>query len=685
MPVVTGMVLGLLAALLGAIMSLLNFSRTGPQVPDEVWQRYRQYSVWAFLRLVFWSAAIATWMAWLGIFSYILTVSIQGGIPTQFGCITSAIISMLAISFLQFVGQLLHVPSSIIMSSNYKSSRLYPLWRKLTVSRVRWMKLVLALVLVGPIFGYLISDSNNFDRDTVLIFTFLLYSPWLFVAWPEVLWFSKPRAQGGKSSHPNIIMIGCDTLRVDRLGAAGYHRDNTPFIDALTKRGRLFTNCYTPQARTAPSLLSLLSGTWPGTHGVRSNFSSAMRQELKGKTLADQLSAQGYQTVALADWAGSDLGKYPLGFDVCEAPSDQWNIKYLIRQGPKDIRLFLSLFSHNRFGRIFLPEIFYLAGTPLNDYLGKRTRHWLNRFARQDKPFFLNLFMGTSHPPFGSEYPYYDLYADKAYEGESKFLMSRLVDPFDVIRSQKEPREAFDLEQIIDLYDGCVRRFDDEVRHIIQHLHKCKFDDNTIIVIYSDHGMELFEHDTWGQGNSAVGEASPRIPLFILDPRDNFSGVDNRVIRSIDLMPTLLELCGLSTPESVEGVSLRPFFEDDNYQSDLVAFFETGEWLATPPGQHPDHLSYPEVTEILEVPDDGQGNIVIKQEFVTTVNSARDRMIRRGKWKLVYIPLNTGEQYLLFNLDEDSACKNDLALEHPEVVATLKHELWELAQIGVDD
>ncbi len=79
---------------------------------------------------------------------------------------------------------------------------------------------------------------------------------------------------------------------------------------------------------------------------------------------------------------------------------------------------------------------------------------------------------------------------------------------------------------------------------MLAHLEACGLADNTIVVVYSDHGMEFFEHDTWGQGNSAVGEFSPRIPLVIRDPRKPGRGKIDNVVRSIDLAPTLLELVG---------------------------------------------------------------------------------------------------------------------------------------------
>ncbi|MCF6239526.1 MAG: sulfatase-like hydrolase/transferase, partial [Candidatus Marinimicrobia bacterium] len=310
----------------------------------------------------------------------------------------------------------------------------------------------------------------------------------------------------------------------------------------------------------------------------------------------------------------------------------------------------------------------------LTAHLGQRARSKISCLAGKDKPFFLDLFMATAHPPFGSEYPYYSRYSDPEYSGESKFAMARLVDPFDIIRSQREPKEAFDLDQINDLYDACVRRFDDEVRDIVHHLRACGIENNTILVIYSDHGMELFEHDTWGQGNSAVGEASPRVPLVIVDPRNGYSGLDSRVVRTVDLFPTICDLCGIDQPSAMDGVSLKPYLDDEQLDYDLAAYSETGDWLVKPPGQQSKHQAYPGVLDLLDVSEDS-GEITIKKDCLDLVNQARDRMIRRGKWKLVYFPLVNGVEYALYDLEQDPGCCHDVANLHLDVVSDLKREL----------
>ncbi len=677
-PLVISLLLAIIGTCLLVAKSLYDFSQTGPKIREEIRRRYRWYSVWALLRLALFAILIMTWMSLIGILPF-LSFYISHDQELNFlYMIFVGVIGVFCITALQFLYQLHAYPSSIMMSSNYKMSRFYWIWSKLSVNRLRWLRLFLLLVITLPVAQALIIFSERSEWLhflTISLISTLLFTPYLICIWPS----SARSIKATKASNTplNILMIGCDTLRADRLSACGYHRYTTPFLDALSNQGILFSNCYTPSARTAPSLASLLSGAWPQSHGIRSNFTSH-DIKLPDTTLSGKLAQQGYQTVALGDWAGSDLGKFAFGMNHTDIPDDQWNLKYLIRQGPKDIRLFLTLFTHNRLGKHFLPELYYLAGIPLTTELGNETRKWISHFATNGEAFFINTFMATTHPPFGSEYPYYTIYSDPEYDGESKFAMSRLSDPFDIIKSQKEPREAFDLDQIIDLYDGSVRRFDDEVRTIIHHLRDCNLHENTIIVVYSDHGMEFFEHNTWGQGNSAVGEASPRVPMLLVDPRRQGSGVDTRVIRTIDIAPTLLDLCGLEIPVSMDGVTLTPYLDSISIDMNLAAYFETGEWLAKPPGQPDNHMTYPEILELLEVTDYSSGTLSIKGEYQDQVNQARDRMIRQGKWKLVRISLIDSAEYQLYNLESDPNCTTDISHNHPDIVEELKKLLWSL-------
>ena len=663
------------AALL--LKSFYDFSQTGPPLQREILHHYRIYSVLALCRLAFWAFVLCAVMASVGVLLYGAAALVIGAEVRLPAAVAAAFAGVLILTALQFCRHLLFLPGSIAASYHYRNSRLYPLWRQLTPSRLlvaQWVLGATATALIAGCGWRLASLGEVLPGVGFLLLAVI--GPLGVVALSAG---PAPRAAttGRASRFPNIVMIGSDTLRTDRIGTRENSRNLTPFIDSLATSGTLFTACYVPCARTAPSLISLLTGTWPHRHGIRDNFIGDTDTRLAVPALADILSRHGYRAAAVSDWCGGDLGKFPLGFEILDLPKDQWNIKYLIRQGPKDLRLFLSLFTHNRFGKYFLPELYYLAGVPLTSLVGRDARALISEFATQPAPFFLNVFMSTTHPPFGSEYPYYTLWSNKDYTGESKFVMARLTDPWEIIRRQGDSKKDFDLEQIIDLYDGCVRNFDDEVKQIVEHVKSCGLADNTIIVIYSDHGMEFFEHETWGQGNSVRGDFSSRVPLVIADPRIKGTGSCARVVRTIDVAPTLLELAGIAPLPGMDGVSLVPYLKGEASDLNLAAFNETGIWLTDLPGMPAGHLRYPNLLELLEVPDKLSGTLAIKPEFREAIIAAKDRMVRLGSWKLTYQPTSNGPLYSLFNIATDPECRNNVAEAHPHLVRELQRHLME--------
>ncbi|MGO8754170.1 MAG: sulfatase-like hydrolase/transferase [Gallionellaceae bacterium] len=662
-------------SLLIGVKSLRDFSQTGPQIKAEIRRYYRRYAVVAFARLAGWTLLLMTLMGALGAVLYAALAVATGAMYTPRGALLAALAGTALITVWQFCRQLLYLPASLVASMHYRTSRFYPLWRMLTPARlnnVGWSVGALILVLLAA------ASLRLIQADDIAPLTALWGSLAALIGlagWASTA--TEPTAVTSQRTdpRPNILMLGSDTLRADRLGVASYRRQLTPQLDKLAASGTQFAQCYVPCARTAPSLVSLFSGCWPHRHGIRDNFVADAETRLTVPCMPALLADAGYATVAVSDWCGSDLGKYSLGFQKVEASEDQWNIKYLIRQGPKDLRMFLSLFTHNRFGKRFLPELYYLAGVPLTKQVGRDARAQLSRLAEADQPFLLNVFLSTTHPPFGSEYPYYQRFADPAYAGESKFVMARLTDPQEIIRRQGDSRKEFDLDQILDLYDGCVMSFDDEAGRILDHLAACGLAGNTIVVVYSDHGMEFFEHETWGQGNSAVGDFSARIPLIIHDPLTPGSGVQQQIVRSVDIAPTLLDLAGLPIPDAMEGVSLAGLVRGEKQDLGLAAFNETGIWITDLPGMPEGHLRYPNLLELLEVPDKSSGTLAIKPQYHDIVFEAKDRMIRIGRWKLVYQPIEGGALYKLFNLETDPACQDNRIADEPELAEALKQKL----------
>jgi len=658
--------------------SVANFSRTGPNLRADILAHYRRYTLFALGRLTFWAWLLCALMAGVGVTLY-FCACITFDLPVRpWGLVAASLAGIAAVLGVQFCRQLLVLPASICASLNFLPSRLYGLWRHLSATRIDTFVTIALVVAIAVILSSTarLAGEADFTTMAVILGIVALYSG--LVAWAMWNRETPPSRAVSRPTKPNILMIGSDTLRADRLGILGYRRNLTPNLDALATRGMTFSQCFVPCARTAPSLLSLLTGTWPHRHGVRDNFVADSETRLTVPGLPVILKDHEYVTAAVSDWCGGDLRKFPLGFDYLDLPSDQWNIKYLIRQGPKNLRLMLSLFTHNRFGKTFLPELSFLAGVPMTREIGRRGRRVISALAQTDRPFFLNLFLSTTHPPFGSEYPYYTLFSDPDYRGESKFVMARLTDPFDIIRRQGQPKEDFDLNQILDLYDGCVSNFDDEVGRILEFLRASGLDKDTIVVIYSDHGMEFFEHGTWGQGNSAIGDFSARVPLLIHDPRIATSGIMDGVVRSIDVAPTLLDLAGIPTPGSMDGVSLAATLSDPARCPDLDAFYETGIWITDIPGLPDGHLRYPNLLELLEVPDRDSGTLALKAQYAGITVAAKDRMIRSAGWKLVYQPLVDGYSLQLFDVESDPMCKTNVAAAHPEITEALwrKMEAW---------
>ena len=669
--------------------SIKHHTRTGPKLKDTIELHYKGYAIRAMLRLGCWSSLILFCTSFTGsllFYSATLTIGLEFSLLKSF--IAGTLFSLLINTYL-FCHHLFYTPSLILLSAQFRFSRLDPLWNQLsevTLRNSRYAAYTLTTLLLASLHYH--SLPHQFSTllalfDLSLIVVFLLLSRLCRITLgtakrSEKKGLTSPSSGSGQDSAPNIIMIGCDTLRADRLGIANYHRELTPNIDKLSKQSFNFTNCYVPLARTAPSLTSLLTGCWPHNHKIRSNYPFISDFKLPVQSIAKVFGDAGYSTAAVGDWAAADLGKIEFGFQDIEVPKDQWNMKYLIRQGSAFIRLFLSLYAHNRFGKKLIPEVYYLAGIPLTTQTGRECRDLISQYSIGKNPFFINYFSSSAHVPFGSDSPYYDLFTDPDYQGESRFLMTSLASPEEIIEKQGFSMGDFDVAQIVNLYDGCIRQFDDEVGKIIAHLKGCNLDDNTIIVIYSDHGADFFENGCWGQGNTLLGDdPSNRIPLVIFDPRQTGGVNFHQTVSSIDIAPTLLDLAGLKTPSSTDGNSLAPWFKEPEMARDKPSFQETGVWLGKIPGMRSDHVTYPDLLEIMDIPDKSLATLTLKQEYYSTVIEAKDRSIRDNQWKLIYQPITGGVDYQLFNVQSDPLCTTNVASQFPEVLQNYKLQLDE--------
>ena len=653
--------------------SVADFTRTGPAIRAQIEAHYFGYAVYAVGRLAAASLVITALLAILG--AAVKEAALPGGRRPWLSGFVAGSAGIAIGTGMAFAWALVQEPSTIVASWLYDVGHLVRWWF--------WIpKGALAALLAGSVAVAGTCTVVWVGRTAGWRLTMALGA--LVAAGVSVaLLVYAGRAGGGASAasgagegRPNIVVIASDTLRADRLGIAGYERNLTPAIDALARRGAWFAETYVPIARTAPSITTILTGAWPRRHGVTTNFIRDEQRRLPVRALPEILRAAGYRTAAVGDWAASDLGKITFGFDVLRVAPDQWNIKYLLRQGPKDLRLFLALFTHNSLGRILLPEIYYLAGRPLTRDVGRMARRVIDELHAEGQPFFLLTFVATTHAPFGTEYPYYTMFSGPDYKGRSKFCMTGVFSPEAIAKRQAQGREAFDVQQIVDLYDAGVRRFDDEVRAILGHLESRGLIDKTIVIVTSDHGTDLFERGTWGQGNTVIGEdPSNRIPFVISGP-----GISERkvaaTVRSVDIAPTILELAGIEPALlGTDGRSLTGYL-DGREKGDRAAYMATGAWLARVAGMADDHVRVPPLIELLEIPDRESGTIAMSETGRALVEAARDRAVRWGRWKLVRVPAVSGPRYALY--DSFRPGGGDQSERHPEVAQCLQRalDLW---------
>jgi arylsulfatase A-like enzyme len=121
----------------------------------------------------------------------------------------------------------------------------------------------------------------------------------------------------------------------------------------------------------------------------------------------------------------------------------------------------------------------------------------------------------------------------------------------------------------------------------------------------------------------------------------------------------------------MDGISLVPWLHDPHARHELDVLSETGIWLTDLPGMPEGHRRYPKLLDMLTVRNLATGTISLKPEYEQTITEAKDRMIRRGRWKLVYQPLNDGHLLKLFDVESDPGCQVDIASSHPQIVKDL--------------
>lgn len=465
----------------------------------------------------------------------------------------------------------------------------------------------------------------------------------------------------------NVLVLAADSLRADRIAPL-----TTPHLLDLAARSTRFDRAYVSVPRTFSSWVTILTGRHAHHHGVRSMFPRWEDRAKDLDALPQRLAREGYATEVVGDYAADIFGRVDLGFARVDTPS--FDFRQMLRQRGLERETPLLPFLHSHAGRALFPVLKELSHAADADLLADDTIAALARLGRAPggAPFFLTAFFSTAHFPYAAPAPYYGRFSDPAYRGRYKYHKP-------VGLGGEAPPDEADIAQIRALYDGAVLSIDDAMGRVLRALATMGLADTTIVVVTADHGETLYENGHGqGHGDHLFGDEGTHVPLIVHDPRAPSGHRAPDVVRDVDIAPTLYELTGVAAPPSVDGRSLAPAL-GGRPLSPTFAYAETELWftediLALPPRQR---LPYPGIMQMTELDSThGQVEVVLQKAMGPITLVARHRMVRDGRWKLLYIPTRMGVEYMLFDTERDPGEVVDLAKSQPAEVERLRAPLW---------
>ncbi len=365
---------------------------------------------------------------------------------------------------------------------------------------------------------------------------------------------------------PNLLVIAIDDLR-DELGCYGASHIHSPNIDSVAARGVRFDRAYCQYAVCGPSRASIFTGLRPDSTGVTSNKFHFRDRNPNIVALPQLFKNHGYWTQGL----GKNLHN-----NMDDPPS--WSEPYFFGEP----RIYASDQHAGQLPGIDgihaknlqLPVLesadvddhAYIDGTIADEALKS-----IRKAGKLDQPFLLMVGFHKPHSPFNAPKKYWDLYSRETIQ-----LAPNPFPPTDApafalndwryIRGFKGmPKKGLMPDelarQVKHAYFACISYIDAQVGKLLRELDAIGATDNTIVVIWSDHGYQLGEHGMWCKHTNF--ETSTKVPLIVADPRSKAGGTTTSArVELVGLFPTLADLCSLPKPSHLEGESFARLVRD---------------------------------------------------------------------------------------------------------------------------
>jgi iduronate 2-sulfatase len=400
----------------------------------------------------------------------------------------------------------------------------------------------------------------------------------------------------------NVLFIAVDDLK-PILGCYGDTIIKTPNMDRLAKRGTIFTQSYCQQAVCGPTRASLLTGLRPD-HTKVWDLKTRMRDVNPNIiSLPQYLIEQGYTTQGI----GKIYDPRCVDKDL-DAPS--WSVPYYKNSdqyisevtGKPELNYQLSETKELIKKQRTEGESKGLKGSELNDYILKYVRpsvectdvpdnayvdganalyakDILAKLSEEEKPFFFAVGFAKPHLPFVAPKKYWDLYKrdempvapfqqkaknspDLAYHRASELFAYSDIPSLVSFSDQKGGGLDIPMEkqkELIHGYYAATSYTDAQIGVLLNTLDSLGLSNNTIIVLWGDHGWHLGDHNLWCKHTNF--EQATRAPLLISDPRIKPSKTNSQV-EFIDIFPTVCDLAGVSVPSFLDGKSLVPLMKN---------------------------------------------------------------------------------------------------------------------------
>ena len=382
---------------------------------------------------------------------------------------------------------------------------------------------------------------------------------------------------------PNVLLICVDDLRPE-LRCYGVDYISSPNIDRLAQQSRLFDRHYVQAPTCGASRYALLTGCYGGANNEALFKRAALIQESENippPSMPAWFREAGYTTVAVGkvshhpggqggpDWNDPMKLEMPNSWDRQLLPFGPWQHPRGWMHGLANGQIRIDASKMDVFEADQGDDSSYPDGPSVEAMLTQ-----IDRLANDGKPFFLACGILRPHLPFGAPAKYLEPYADRPLpkikhptKPTGKTTWHRSGEFMKYNRWGKDPNvDSTFADAVRRHYAACVSYADAQVGKLLNRLDERKIAKDTIVVLWGDHGWHLGEHGVWGK--HTLFEESLRSPLLIKSPMLKQPGtMTKQIVESVDIFPTLAELCEVPIPDFVQGESLKPLIDDPNHVS----------------------------------------------------------------------------------------------------------------------